>query len=46
MGCHFSKNSSKSVDVGSKTLFSMHKNITEWERNDYKKRINKRYLFI
>ena len=46
MGCHFSKNNTKRVDVGSTRLFSMHKNITEWERNDYKKRRNKRYVVI
>ncbi len=43
MGCSFSKKQSKNIDVGCQTLFSMHKNITVWERNDYKKRTNKRY---
>lgn len=44
MGCQYSKAKEKRstiIDVGVPTLFSNHKNITEWEKVDYKKRMTK-----
>ena len=41
MGCQLSKNkpnNSVKVNVSSPIFFTKHKDITQWERNDYKKR--------
>lgn len=49
MGCHYSRvkeNRSTKVNVGVPTLFSDHKNITEWEKEDYKKRTTNNLRFI
>jgi len=45
MGCQLSKNKSNNpvkVNVGEPIFFTKHKDITQWERNDYNKRINKK----
>ena len=45
MGCQLSKNrqnNSVEVNVGGLKLLTKHKDITRWERNDYKKRMNKK----
>ena len=45
MGCQLSKNkpnSSVKVNVSSPIIFTKHKDITQWERNDYIKRSKKK----
>ena len=47
MGCQLSKNkpnSSVKVNVSSPIFFTKHKDITQWERNDYKKRNKKKEI--
>lgn len=42
MGCKFSSNKDNTavrINVGEPTLFLNHKDITKWERVDYKKRL-------
>ena len=42
MGCKFSSNKDNTdvkINVGKPVLFLHHKDITKWERVDYKKRI-------
>ena len=42
MGCKFSSNKDKTdvkINVGEPVLFLNHKDITKWERVDYKKRM-------
>ena len=50
MGCKFSSNKDKAdikINVGEPLLFLCHKDITKWERVDYKKRMkdNKTKIF-
>ena len=45
MGCQLSKNNpntSVKVNVSSPIVFTKHKDITQWERNDYTKRSKKK----
>ena len=47
MGCQLSKNrpnNSVKVNVSSPIFFTKHKDITQWERNDYKKRNKKKEI--
>ena len=43
MGCHFSTSRCTEVNVDTTTVHSRHKDITKWERDDYKKRMNKKF---